>query len=218
MAEKRKKKKKNNNNEDKDDTFYYRYASSAPQTLKPTNRKTVITVLKNRKTRQSRDIAFVQFVSRTDASVAASEMHEKILNRRKLFTSIAADNGRATEFIRKRESKDKSRCYECGEEGHLSYECPKNQLEPKERPSSKRVRRGGGGGGGGNGNGGGVARVDEEEYDSGGEKFEDDNWALVLDDVANLRLRLGADAEAEEKKKKVVKKAGYFSDESDDED
>ena len=22
--------------------------------------------------------------------------------------------------------KDKSRCYECGEGGHLSYECPKN--------------------------------------------------------------------------------------------
>ncbi|KAM2157458.1 hypothetical protein ACFX1R_043033 [Malus domestica] len=145
-------------------------------------------------------------------------MHDKILNRRKLFIFIVTDNGRAVEFIRKREYKDKSRCYECGEEGHLSYECPKNQLEPREQPSSKRVRRGGGDGGGGNGNGGRVALVDEEEYDSGGEKFEDDNWASVLDDVANLRLRLGADAEAEEKKKKVVKKAGYFSNESDDED
>ncbi|KAM1230951.1 hypothetical protein ACFX2I_041055 [Malus domestica] len=215
MTEKRKKNKKNSN-EDKYDTFYYRYASSAPQTRKPTNRKTVITVLKHRKTCQSRGIAFVQFVSYTDASVAASEMHEKILNKMKLFTFIVADNGRAVEFIRKREYKDKSRCYECGEEGHLLYECPKNQLEPREQPLSKRVRRGGGGGG--NGNGDRVARVDEEEYDSGGEKFEDDNWASVLDDVANLRLRLGADAEAEEKKKKVLKKAGYFSDESDDED
>jgi hypothetical protein len=27
---------------------------------------------------------------------------------------------------RVQEYPDKSRCYECGEEGHLSYECPKN--------------------------------------------------------------------------------------------
>ncbi|TQD70850.1 hypothetical protein C1H46_043616 [Malus baccata] len=229
MAEKRKKKKKNNSNEDKDDTFYYRYASSAPQTRKPTNRKTVsasgsgtLALSKSTLNVSNFDYSltnldlhtFFSYFGKIPESPSSRIMHEKILNRMKLFTSIAADNGRAVEFIRKREYKDKNRCYECGKDGHLSYECPKNQLEPRERPSSKRVRRGGGG----NGNGGGVVRVDKEEYDSGGEKFEDDNWASVLDDVANLRLRLGADAEVEEKKKKVVKKAGYFSDESDDED
>ncbi|KAM1816652.1 hypothetical protein ACFX12_001029 [Malus domestica] len=173
-----------------------------------------VTVLKNRETRQSRGVAFVQFVSRTDASTAASEMHGKILNGRKLSASIAADNGRATEFIRKREYKDKSRCYECGEEGHLSYECPKNQLGPRERPPPKRVKRGGGG----SGNGGRAAPVDEEEYDSGGEKFEDDNWASVVDDGADLRLRLAAEEAEEKKSKKVAKKPGYFSDESDNDD
>ncbi|CAH8390476.1 unnamed protein product [Eruca vesicaria subsp. sativa] len=70
-------------------------------------------------------------------------MEGKILNGRKLTVSIAADNGRASEFIKKRVYKDKSRCYECGEEGHLSYECPRNQLGPRERPPppKKRGRR-----------------------------------------------------------------------------
>lgn len=52
-------------------------------------------------------------------------MDKKILNGRTLSASIAADNGRAAEFIKKRVYKDKSKCYECGEDGHLSYECPR---------------------------------------------------------------------------------------------
>lgn len=171
-----------------------------------------VTVLKNRETRQSRGVAFVQFVSRTDAVSAAGEMHGKILNGRKLSASIASDNGRAAEFIKKREYKDKSRCYECGEEGHLSYECPKNQLGPRERPPPKRVRRGGGGGGGS-----AAARVEEAEGDSGGERFEDDNWASVVDSGADQRLLVGEELE-EKKRKKGVKKASYFSDESDNDD
>ncbi|BFG22394.1 hypothetical protein CerSpe_086680 [Prunus speciosa] len=171
-----------------------------------------VTVLKNRETRQSRGVAFVQFVSRTDAVSAAGEMHGKILNGRKLSASIASDNGRAAEFIKKREYKDKSRCYECGEEGHLSYECPKNQLGPRERPPPKRVRRGGGGGGGST-----AARVEEGEGDSGGERFEDDNWASVVDSGADQRLLVGEELE-EKKRKKGVKKASYFSDESDNDD
>lgn len=171
-----------------------------------------VTVLKNPETRQSRGVAFVQFVSRTDAVSAAGEMHGKILNGRKLSASIASDNGRAAEFIKKREYKDKSRCYECGEEGHLSYECPKNQLGPRERPPPKRVRRGGGGGGGS-----AAARVEEAEGDSGGERFEDDNWASVVDSGADQRLLVGEEME-EKKRKKGVKKSSYFSDESDNDD
>jgi len=33
---------------------------------------------------------------------------------RTIKASIAKDNGRATEFIRRKVYKDKSRCYECG--------------------------------------------------------------------------------------------------------
>ncbi|KAL6123919.1 hypothetical protein ACLB2K_076435 [Fragaria x ananassa] len=172
-----------------------------------------VTVLKDRHTRRSKGVAFVQFVTRDDAVASAREMHGKILNGRKLSASIAADNGRAAEFIKKREYKDKSRCYECGAEGHLSYECPKNQLGPRERPPQKKPRRGGGGG-----RGGGEARgEDEVEWESGGERFEEDNWASVVDGGAGERLLLSEEME-EEKKRKKVKKGGYFSDESDHDD
>lgn len=67
-----------------------------------------VTVLKDRATRNSKGVAFVQFVSRDDALSAASVMHGKILNGRTLSASIAVDNGRAPEFIKKRVYKDKS--------------------------------------------------------------------------------------------------------------
>ncbi|XP_057780120.1 U11/U12 small nuclear ribonucleoprotein 31 kDa protein-like [Salvia miltiorrhiza] len=107
-----------------------------------------VTVLKDRATRQSKGVAFVLFVRREDAARAAKEMDGKILNGRTLRASIAGDNGRATEFIKKKVYKDKSRCYECGEEGHLSYECPRNFLGPRELPPPpKKGRRGGSSGG-----------------------------------------------------------------------
>ncbi|XVF75601.1 hypothetical protein PTKIN_Ptkin13bG0199700 [Pterospermum kingtungense] len=170
-----------------------------------------VTVLKDRATRTSKGVAFIQFVSRDDALKASSVMHGKVLNGRTLSASIAVDNGRAPEFIKKRVYKDKSRCYECGVSGHLSYECPNNQLGPRERPVMKKGRRGGGDGG---------KREDggdwREEESDGGEEFEEDNWASVVDGAAEERLRK---AElAEEKKKKVTRKASYFSDESDEEE
>ncbi|XP_054811863.1 U11/U12 small nuclear ribonucleoprotein 31 kDa protein-like [Prosopis cineraria] len=172
-----------------------------------------VTVLKDRVTRQSRGVAFIQYVSRDDAQKAVREMNRKILNGRTLTASIAADNGRAPEFIKKRVYKDKSRCYECGESGHLSYECPRNQLGPRERPIPKRERRGGGGGGGG----GGYRRTEEDDDDGsdGGDRFADDNWASIVDNGADERLLTGNDKVVEKKK---AKKASYFSDESGDED
>ncbi|GAB4854990.1 hypothetical protein Ancab_023577 [Ancistrocladus abbreviatus] len=165
-----------------------------------------VTVLKDRATRRSRGVAFILFVSRDDAISAAHQMNGKILNGRTLTASIAADNGRATEFIRRRVYKDKSRCYECGESGHLSYECPRNQLGPRERPVPKKGRR-------------------EEREGDGGEAFDDDNWASAVDDGAGQRLLMREKEELDgivggdgRRKEKKVKKASYFSDESDEED
>ena len=87
-----------------------------------------VTILRDRVTRESRGVAFVLFVLREDAVKAVKAVNGKVLNGRTLGASIAADNGRAPEFIKKRVYKDKSRCYECGEGGHLSYECPRNKL------------------------------------------------------------------------------------------
>nr|XP_051205961.1 U11/U12 small nuclear ribonucleoprotein 31 kDa protein-like [Lolium perenne] len=53
-------------------------------------------------------VAFVLFVRREDAAAAAARMHGKLLNVRTLAASIAEDNGRAAQFIHRREY----RCYE----------------------------------------------------------------------------------------------------------
>ncbi|KAK4367072.1 hypothetical protein RND71_014952 [Anisodus tanguticus] len=172
-----------------------------------------VTVVKDRVTRKSRGVAFILFVSREDAVKAVKGIDKKVLNGRTLTASIASDNGRAAEFIRKKVYKDKSRCYECGEEGHLSYECPKNKLGPRERPEpSKKGRRGGGGGGGGE-------WEDDEADDEVAAHFDDDNWASVVDRGAEERLLKGDNNEEFKKEKRGEKKRkGYFSDESDEED
>lgn len=60
---------------------------------------------------------------------------------RTLKLSIAKDNGRSEEFNTKRIYADKQRCYECGEEGHLSYKCPINVLGNRDIPSRKNSRK-----------------------------------------------------------------------------
>ncbi|XP_016550317.2 U11/U12 small nuclear ribonucleoprotein 31 kDa protein [Capsicum annuum] len=184
-----------------------------------------VTVVKDRDTRKSRGIGFILFVNREDAVKAVKGIDGKVLNGRTLKASIASDNGRAAEFIRKKVYKDKSRCYECGAEGHLSYECPRNLLGPRERPEPSKKGRRGGGGGGGKGVGGGTGRGrggnwDEEEGDdeeAAGARFDDDNWASVVDRGVEERLLKGENEEFK-KEKTREKRKGYFSDESDEED
>ncbi|PIN05989.1 Alternative splicing factor SRp20/9G8 (RRM superfamily) [Handroanthus impetiginosus] len=175
-----------------------------------------VTVLKDRATRQSKGVGFILFVSRDDAIKAVKVMDKKILNGRTLRASIAADNGRAAEFIRKKVYKDKSRCYECGEEGHLSYECPRNFLGPREWPVAKKGRRSGGGGESRGKN----YEYNFEEEEEGDGNFETENWASVVDvdGAAEERLLKGETERREVKKQKREKRKGYFSDESDEED
>ncbi|EAZ45578.1 hypothetical protein OsJ_30241 [Oryza sativa Japonica Group] len=143
-------------------------------------------------------------------------MHGKVLNGRTLSASIAEDNGRAAEFIRRRVYRDKSRCYECGEEGHLSYECPRNQLGPRERPPpSKKSRRGGGSGGGGGGGGGGRGASWQSDDEDSAAAFEDDRWASVVDTRGEEEKAAG---KGEGKAMKKEKRKGYFSDESDEDE
>lgn len=179
-----------------------------------------VTILRDRVTRESRGVAFVLFVVRGDAVKAVKALNGKVLNGRTLGASIAADNGRAPEFIKKRVYKDKSRCYECGEGGHLSYECPRNKLGKRERPQPKRGRREGGGSGGYKSKGKEEWAGDDEHEGGGADAvFEDDNWASVVDNEADERLLSGDGSWNEGRKKgKKVKKTSYFSDESDKED
>ncbi|KAG0489938.1 hypothetical protein HPP92_006801 [Vanilla planifolia] len=168
-----------------------------------------VSVLKDRETRRSRGVAFILFVSRDDAASAVRTMNKKILNGRTISVSIASDNGRAAEFIRRRVYKDKSRCYECGEEGHLSYECPRNLLGPRERPNPKRSR-GGAQRSWGEGKVGG-----DNGFSDGGEDsaFEDDNWASVVDTRGEDEKAMGM-VEGRNLKQRKKKMSSYFSDES----
>ncbi|KAL8254698.1 hypothetical protein R6Q59_032919 [Mikania micrantha] len=236
--------------DDEDDVFYYRFSSATPQPPSSSSSDKTLTKSSSNRGGGSRlapskstvyvgnldysltnsDIftifsTFGKFVARDDAVKAVKGINGKVLNGRTLTASIAADNGRAPEFIRRKVYKDKSRCYECGEGGHLSYECPKNQLGPRERPqSSKRGRREGGGGGGGDD---GYRRRKEGEWggndddETGGDEvFEYDDWASVVDNGADERLLNGGDVSRDEgrKKGKKEKKTSYFSDESDKEE
>ncbi|KAI5420633.1 hypothetical protein KIW84_044455 [Lathyrus oleraceus] len=228
MLSKKKHKRKHSDSDEDDDVFYYRYCAS----LLPNKLRSPYALLYFRPHRTCNRsqrplhapkprVAFVQFVSRNDAQRAVAEMNKKILNGRTLTASIAADNGRAPKFIRKRVyNTETALCYECGGHGHLSYECPKNQLGPRPRPQPKKPRRGFSG----------LRDRDweeegDEEKEEGGqiaaEQF-DDNWASVVDDEAGERL-LGRNRNDDEgldnnKTKKKGKKAGYFNDESDHDD
>ena len=97
-----------------------------------------VTIMKDKVTRESKGVAFVLFVDRNSAQRAIIALNQKELFGRTLKCKIAKDNGRTTEFIKRRVYKDKTRCYECGEYGHLSYMCPKNALGDRSQPEKKK--------------------------------------------------------------------------------
>lgn len=100
-----------------------------------------VTILKDKRSRQSKGVAFVLYLERDGAHAAVRALNKTKMFDRTITCNIAKDNGRAPEFIRRREYLDKSRCYECGDEGHLSYKCPKNLLGEREPPPKKKKKR-----------------------------------------------------------------------------
>lgn len=60
---------------------------------------------------------------------------------RVLKISIAKDNGRSVEFNKKRTYPDMQRCFECGQDGHISFKCPLNVLGHREVPPQKSTYR-----------------------------------------------------------------------------
>ncbi|XP_064174532.1 zinc finger CCHC-type and RNA-binding motif-containing protein 1 [Anguilla rostrata] len=100
-----------------------------------------VTIVKDKESRRSKGVAFVLFLDKESAHNCARAINNKQLFGRTVKASIAVDNGRATEFIRRRNYTDKSKCYECGDTGHLSYACPKNMLGEREPPKKKEKKK-----------------------------------------------------------------------------
>ncbi|KAL5013454.1 hypothetical protein ScPMuIL_007724 [Solemya velum] len=172
-----------------------------------------VTIMKDRVTRRSKGVSFVLYKERDSAHQAVRALNNTQMFGRSIKCTIAKDNGRTTEFIRRKEYKDKSKCYECGEEGHLSYACPANLLGEREPPKKKEKKK----------------RKQEGEYLSKDEDEDEEPDQQELDTLAaaiNFQRQKMAEAAAqygessllftetvEEPKRKKYKKDAYFSDE-----
>uniref|UniRef100_A0A182R3Q8 Zinc finger CCHC-type and RNA-binding motif-containing protein 1 n=1 Tax=Anopheles funestus TaxID=62324 RepID=A0A182R3Q8_ANOFN len=93
-----------------------------------------VTILRDKETRKSKGVAFVLFANAQEAMECCNACNNAEMFGRTLKASIAKDNGKSGEHAQRKQYPDKSRCYECGEEGHMSYSCPKNVLGSKTPP------------------------------------------------------------------------------------
>ncbi|XP_050180459.1 zinc finger CCHC-type and RNA-binding motif-containing protein 1 isoform X2 [Myiozetetes cayanensis] len=133
---------------------------------------------------------------------------------RVIKASIAIDNGRAAEFIRRRNYFDKSKCYECGEAGHLSYACPKNMLGEREPPKKKEKKKR-------------KKIVEPEEIEEEGESEEEGEdpaldslsqaiafqQAKIEEEQQRWTQTAGESSISDDSKRPRIKKSAYFSDE-----
>ncbi|XP_055851436.1 zinc finger CCHC-type and RNA-binding motif-containing protein 1-like [Episyrphus balteatus] len=101
-----------------------------------------VTTMCDKNTRKSKGVSFIHFLKIQDAQTCVDELNETELFGRTIKASIAKDNGRGTEFVKRREYTDKTRCYQCGEFGHLSYKCTQNVLGERvpQKPSNRKER------------------------------------------------------------------------------
>ncbi|KAM6985384.1 zinc finger CCHC-type and RNA-binding motif-containing protein 1 [Aplochiton taeniatus] len=179
-----------------------------------------VTIVKDKETRRSKGVAFVLFLNKESAQNCSRSLNNKQLFGRTVKASIAVDNGRATEFIRRRNYTDKSKCYECGDTGHLSYACPKNMLGEREPPKKKEKKK--------------KKKVEEPEEVEEEEESEEEGEDPALDSLSQAiafqqsrieeeehrRRRTAMAAEdaaqastSEDSRKPRIKKSAYFSDE-----
>ncbi|OQS04605.1 RNA binding protein [Thraustotheca clavata] len=96
-----------------------------------------VTILRDKVTRASRGVAFVQFARAEDCARACTMMDKTQLESFTLSCTMSNDNGRSGEFIKKRKYSTKKVCFECQSSGHYSYDCPRNVLGSREKPKKK---------------------------------------------------------------------------------
>ncbi|XP_054844055.1 zinc finger CCHC-type and RNA-binding motif-containing protein 1 isoform X4 [Eublepharis macularius] len=170
--------------------------------------------MKDKDTRKSKGVAFILFLDKESAQNCSRALNNKQLFGRVIKASIAIDNGRAAEFIRRRNYYDKSKCYECGETGHLSYACPKNMLGEREPPKKKEKKKR-------------KKAIEAEEEIEELEESEDEGEDPALDSLSQAIAFQQAKIEEEQQRstqtagepsssdsrRPRIKKSAYFSDE-----
>ena len=93
-----------------------------------------------------------------------------------------------THFNFRRKYSDKHKCYECGEEGHLSYKCPGNVLGARD-PPAKKIKKP-------------KRNTDEEAFEYWNDNIIDNSAVVVDEDTPNEHM-----------KHLKYKKSEYLSDE-----
>eukprot|EP00794_Sanderia_malayensis_P000155 gene155-767_t len=165
-----------------------------------------VTILRDKKTRESKGVAFVQYLDKQSALNACKSVNKKELFGRTIKCTLAADNGKASDYIRKKEYPDKSTCFECGEAGHLSYSCPKNMLGDREPPPKKIRKRK-------SKKEFGFPHEDGEEHHEGAvdDDDDDDNQAEDLH-TSSLSFAIEMDATIQEEKERQKRRAAGLPD------
>ncbi|XP_053680909.1 zinc finger CCHC-type and RNA-binding motif-containing protein 1-like [Anopheles nili] len=146
-----------------------------------------VTILRDKKSRKSKGVAFVLFSKANEALDCCKALDNTQMFSRTIKASIAKDNGKSAENSQRKHYPDKSRCFECGTEGHMSYSCPRNVFGNKTPPrkSSKGTKR--------------KQRVEPESYAWESES-EDSPAARVTSETVSISKRA------------KYKKSEYFSD------
>ncbi|XP_058059926.1 zinc finger CCHC-type and RNA-binding motif-containing protein 1-like [Anopheles bellator] len=93
-----------------------------------------VTILRDKVTRKSKGVAFILYSKPQEALECCNACNNAEMFGRMLKASIAKDNGKASKNAHRKHYPNKSRCFECGGDGHLSYSCPTNVLGSKTPP------------------------------------------------------------------------------------